>query len=366
MEKEKSKISVCKSIVMTGVYYKHYHPGGISSVIQSWSEYFDDLQYYPTFMETNSLGKIYIFIKTLVCLFVKLLFDKHVKIVHIHTAADHDFWRSEKIVRLALLFNKKIILHSHASRFKDFYAECPDKKKQWIKDTLLSVDILIVLSESWRKWFESIGIPASKIVILHNITPFPSLKQEKPVYKSLGDKINFLFLGEIGFRKGVFDLVNTIINHRSELREKMCLHIGGNKNEQKLKSMITNGDVSDIIKFEGFICADKKIEQLNWSDVYILPSFNEGLPISILEAMSYGMPIISTPVGGIPEVVDETNGVLVTPGNEEEIYMALMKYIENPDTIVFQGNKSTEKVREYLPDKVISNLDSIYKKLIES
>ena len=90
--------------------------------------------------------------------------------------------------------------------------------------------------------------------------------------------------------------------------------------EEIIKAFIQNNQISDIAVFEGWVTGDKKIEYLNWADIYILPSYNEGLPIAILEAMSYSHPIISTPVGGIPEVVkDHQNGILVEPGNLEQI-----------------------------------------------
>lgn len=110
----------------------------------------------------------------------------------------------------------------------------------------------------------------------------------------------------------------------------------------------------------------KKIECLNWEDVYILPSYNEGLPIAILEAMSYKHPIISTPVGGIPEVIKNyENGILVQPGNKEEIIEAIKYYIENPESIKDQGNKAFETVQEFFPEKVFSDLSQIYQSLLK-
>ena len=122
-------------------------------------------------------------------------------------------------------------------------------------------------------------------------------------------------------------------------------------------------ELENIVFFEGWVGGEKKIELLNWADLYILPSFNEGLPISILEAMSYGLPIISTPVGGIPEVV-KGNGVLVTPGNIKEIHDAIKKYIDNPLLIEKERNISLKMVETYLPDFVMNQLKNIYEKLL--
>ncbi len=134
--------------------------------------------------------------------------------------------------------------------------------------------------------------------------------------------------------------------------------------EEQLRNAIAKGGLSDIVKFEGWVSGEKKIELLNWADVYILPSFNEGLPISILEAMSYKKPIISTPVGGIPEVVDKTNGILVTPGNDEEIFSAMKHYVDYKADITKHGEESYKKAETYLPDYVLKHLKKIYESLL--
>lgn len=352
--------NISKHVLMAGNYYKHHHPGGISAVVQYWSDYIENLQYYPTYKLSNIFIRTWWFCSSLVRLTARMLFDKNIKILHLHTAADGSFWRKAQLVKLGHALHKKVILHVHASRFKDFYNESSTKKREWIKDVLDKVDVLIVLSESWKKWFTEIGINGDKIIILHNITPYPTIIQEAKVQDG---KIHFLFLGEIGKRKGVFDILNAISKNRSFFEKKLQLRIGGNRNEKKLLETIKKYELENIVFFEGWVGGEKKIELLNWADLYILPSFNEGLPISILEAMSYGLPIISTPVGGIPEVV-KGNGVLVTPGNIKEIHDAIKKYIDNPLLIEKERNISLKMVETYLPDFVMNQLKNIYEKLL--
>lgn len=350
-----------KHVLMTGVYYKNNHPGGISAVVQYWSKYYEGLQYYPTYIEGSTVSKFFIFCKSYVKLVIKLMFDKKIKIVHIHTAAGTDFFRSSKIINIAKRFNKKVVLHSHASQFQVFYAEADDNKRKWIVNTLRKADVLIALSESWKNWFTQIGVNPDKITILHNITAYPQVKDSN---RNASIPVRFLFMGEIGQRKGVFDIIRALSNHKSELEGKIELRIGGNKNEDQLLTAIKDGGLEKMVRFEGFATGTKKIELLNWADVYILPSFNEGLPISILEAMSYSMPIISTPVGGIPEVVNKKNGIIVTPGNDEEIFQAMKFYSDNIERIELQGKESYKKVETYLPDYVLNYLKQIYKSLL--
>ena len=145
----------------------------------------------------------------------------------------------------------------------------------------------------------------------------------------------------------------------------MHLRIGGNQEEDILKARIEEYGLQKMVTFEGFVSGDKKIECLNWADAYILPSFNEGLPIGILEAMSYGDPIISSPVGGIPEVVkDGVNGCMVEPGNSEEIAAAILKFVQNKELIRLYGQESLRLVQPYLPETVFESLTKIYNQLI--
>ncbi|MCD8290240.1 MAG: glycosyltransferase family 4 protein [Prevotella sp.] len=355
------KRTLSDEILMVGVYYKHHAPGGMAAVIQYYEGHFEKLHYVASWKLTNAFGRIWYAVAAYLNVLFRLVFDRRIKILHIHTASDMSFWRKSQFVKLGKSFGKKVILHVHASRFKDFYNE--SAKKEQIKKLLLLPDRIIVLSQSWKEWFLGIGVPDKNIVVLHNITDYPNISNDNNDIES-GRPIRFLFMGEIGERKGVFDILRGMKNHVDELNGKMILRIGGNKHEDELRKMITDGHLEDIVKFEGWVSGDKKIEMLNWADVFILPSHNEGLPISILEAMSYGMPIISTPVGGIPEVVSEQNGILVTPGNEEEIINAIRFFINNPDTISSYGKVSKDIVKTYMPDYVIGHLKKIYEEIL--
>ena len=355
--------SLSSKVLMAGNYYKHHHPGGISAVVQYWSEHIEGLQYYPTWKMGSVLTRAWWFGWSSMRIFFRLLTDRKIEIVHLHFAADGSFWRKERLLRMAKMFDKKVVMHCHSSRFKDFYGEHSDKGKRHIIDTLNRADVLIALSESWKEWFTSVGIAPAKIVVLHNITAEP---QVRPQCKVPDGKVHLLFMGELGQRKGVFDIVRGLAKHRNELEGKLELRIGGNTNEEKLMQKIEQGRLQHIVKFEGWVAGEKKIDLLNWADLFILPSFNEGLPISILEAMSYRMPIISTPVGGIPEVVkDGANGVMVTPGNDEEIFDAIKKYVDDRSLLSKHGEESYKAVQTYLPDYVMNHLKEIYENLLK-
>ena len=330
---------------MAGNYYRHHHPGGISAVVQYWSEYIERLQYYPTWKLGNVMVRSWWFGYSYSRIALRLFYDKKIKIVHLHFAADGSFWRKEKLLKLGKHFGKKVIMHCHSSRFKDFYNEASEEKKEWIINTLRQADVLIVLSESWKQWFKSIGIAEERMTVLHNITDYPTIR---PEMKSKDGKVHFLFLGEIGKRKGVFDILRGLARNHDNFVDKIEFRIGGNRNEQQLLDTIQKYGLNDIVKFEGWVGGDKKINLLNWADVFILPSFNEGLPISILEAMSYGLPIISTPVGGIPEVVkDGVTGFLVMLKDVSQLRKRLERLIEDEKLRAEMGQEGRARVMAF-------------------
>ena len=352
--------NIGRKVLMIGVFYKNNAPGGMAAVIQYYEKYFEVLRYTSSWKMSNSFIKLIYVICAYLKVFIILLFDFRVRLLHIHVAADGSFWRKSMFLKLGKTFGKKVIFHVHASRFKDFYNE--SEKRSKIIENLKMADCLIVLSESWKKWFIDIGIHKDNIQILHNITEYPDIADK--VLDENG-KVRFLFLGELGDRKGVFDILRGLNNNKEELKGRMELRIGGNTNEEKLISFINENGLSSFVKFEGWVAGEKKKKLLNWADIYILPSFNEGLPIGILEAMSYKCPIITTAVGGIPEVVvPQINGTLVTPGSDEEIILAIKKYVSNPSIIDKEGAASQVMVGDYLPDFVLVHLNKIYLKMM--
>ena len=173
----------------------------------------------------------------------------------------------------------------------------------------------------------------------------------------------FLFLGAIGKRKGIFDLLEVLSENKNKLMDKMVLLIGGNGEEKKLTDYIQENELSSWVKFVGWVNGEKKKSLLLQSNVYILPSYNEGLPLSILEAMSYQLAIISTPIGGIPEVVKEgINGYLVNPGDKTALFQSITNVLQNPEQVSTFGEGSMKLVEPYYAENVIPKLTSVYER----
>ena len=130
-------------------------------------------------------------------------------------------------------------------------------------------------------------------------------------------------------------------------------------------TFIAEKELSTFIHYEGWVSGAKKTECIEWADVYILPSYFEGLPISILETMAYLKPVISTNVGGIPEILHtHKNGILIEPGNREQIANAISFFVENPEKITEYGKNAYQTMAPFFPENVFSQLKIIYQELV--
>jgi glycosyltransferase involved in cell wall biosynthesis len=332
--------------------------GGIASVVNVLSGYYESFNYIASTRSKNALIMTVYFIKSVFQLFYYILV-KRIKVAHIHGSSYGSFLRKMILINICRFFHVKIVYHIHSGGFKRFYEKY--NRKNIIKKTLNKSDALIVLSQSWKEFFSTIE-DENKIFILNNTINNPHFNRN---YRRDSSVIHFLFLGKVGKGKGIFDLLEIIKDNKDSLNDKFFLHVGGNGETNKLIEYVEKQQLQKLVKFEGWVSGEKKIELLTTCDVFILPSYYEGLPISILEAMSYGMPIISTPVGGIPEIItDKENGLLITPGNKDEILRSIKHFIDFPQEIENMGMANHQRIADFYPENVISQLSTIYNYLL--
>ena len=307
-----------------------------------------------TVVDYGQVRKLMTFFKAYAQFWKWMLFHKEIKIVHVHGASDASFWRKRIFINLAKTFGKKVVFHCHGSEFQRFTSQHPDA----VKKTLNKCDCIIALSESWKEWFEN-TIRHKNVVVIKNVIAPPNVKKIKH------DGFVMIFLGRLGKRKGIYDLMDVLVNHKTEFDGKVKFLFGGDGDVEQVKEIIKQNGLEDMAEYQGWVNGEKKEHLQNMADAYILPSYNEGLPISVLEAMSYSLPIISTTVGGIPEILKNgENGFIMEPGDKNAIYQAIHALMQNGKLREQMGKKSFEKVQVHLPDYVEKQLRDLYCSLI--
>jgi glycosyltransferase involved in cell wall biosynthesis len=143
--------------------------------------------------------------------------------------------------------------------------------------------------------------------------------------------------------------------------------LAGNGDLAAANQLIGELKLTDKITILDWLDAQQRDELLAAADVFILPSYNEGLPMSMLESMAWGLPVIVTPVGGIPEViVDKENGLLVEPGNQEQLLVAMQSLIGDEGLRISLGAAARDRVSKLDIHIYVESLVSIYTSVIRS
>lgn len=342
-----------KHILTVGADWRN-PKGGIAQVMANYAEYIfgrDNFKCIINSCEGNCIRKMYRAVSSLFLMTWKLIVDKDLKIVHIHTASYNSFRRSYYFSKIAKLFGKKVILHIHGGGFKEYYQTNP----KWILKELQQADALAVLSESWKNFFSSINAN-DNIHVINNVIPKPHLVNQ---FIELNIPVKLLFLGTVCDAKGIFDLLDVLNENKDLYNGKIELHIGGNGEVERLQQFISDNSLENMVKFHGWVNGETKASLLENCHYYILPSYTEGLPLSIIEALSYGKPVLSTPVGGIPEIIDESIGILFTPGNKQEIKQVLEQVVLIKDYDSLSHN-AFDCSRKFQPEEVKKQLNRIY------
>jgi glycosyltransferase involved in cell wall biosynthesis len=347
------------SVLYIGPDHKN-HRGGIGAVIDVYSKHITPFKFIPTYVTKSFSKQFTTYVTAVFKLIWILLTDREIKILHIHHASRGSFMRKSLLVLIGKIFGKKIILHIHGGGFHNFYNRSK-LLKPIIRWALESSDAVICLSEMWKKYYSS-TFKLKRLVIINNVIETPDASR---LTNDKNGSLNLLFLGHVTEKKGVFDLLEVLASGRNEFKHKVKVTIGGIGEVERLEKTISDNHFNGDVSFAGWVNGSRKAELLNSCDVYVLPSYFEALPMSILEAMSYGKPVISTYVGGIPEIVKPGfNGWLFQPGDRQALNNIIMEAMDNKALLRQYGNNSLSISKNYTPESVFQSLNDLYREIL--
>lgn len=337
--------------------------GGIAAVVNGYRGSQLEKDYEITYVESYKDGSKFDKLLKGICgyfHFAYVLMFHKLDVVHIHSSFGPSFYRKLPFIYMASWRKIPIVNHIHGADFDEFYVNAPEEKKVYSK-----CDVLIALSEEWKERLSQI-VPEDRIEIIENY----SVLHEEALQERMQRECNniVLFLGELGKRKGCYDIPTVIAQVRKSIPDvKFILAGAGSEaDENAIKKLIDEKGVSDNVEFPGWVRGDTKDKLLRKADIFFLPSYNEGMPMSVLDTMGYGLPVVSTNVGGIPKIVhDGENGYCCDPGDVNQFAKGITEILLNRKERKSFGEASWKIVKEgYSLEAHLNRIEQAYEQVL--
>ena len=283
----------------------------------------------------------------------KRLDENHYDILHMTSSASYGLIRDYLLIRIARKRRIKTVLHFHFGLIPEL-----STRRNWEWKLLLKVsqmaDKVIVLDRKSLDTLLASGI-TNAVQVSNPISPLV-LEQ----VKSLGNLNNkeekiILYVGQCYKAKGVIELANAC----KGIKDITLSYIGSCSDEMAHEIREIEGD-EHFINILGIKPYSEVIKAMNSCMVFVLPSYSEGFPNVILEAMACGCAIISTSVGAIPEMLGNNCGIVVAPKDIAALQSSILLLVENKELRVSYGNEAKKKVMEYDISRVWSSLEDIW------
>lgn len=321
-----------------------------------------EIQHITSHDEGTIIHRVIVFAKCLGAFLTRLLFQP-TDVVYIHISDRGSLLRKTIIAIMAFAFGKPVVMHTHGGPFPVTYAGLPQWAQNYLKWVFGKCSAFIVLSDSWKDFYvNTCELDPNRVFVLINPTEIPP---EIPQRSLKEGKVTLFFCGRISQQKGAFDLIQAFAQLPSEQKDNSRLIIAGDAGIEAGKKLVESLNLTSYVTFPGWIDSEQRDKLLADSDLFMLPSYHEGLPMAILEAMSWGLPIITTPVGGIPEVViEKQNGLLITPGNVQQLSQAMQSLIQNKNLRLSLGKAARETATHFDVSSYSCHLSDILNSVI--
>jgi glycosyltransferase involved in cell wall biosynthesis len=282
-------------------------------------------------------------------------------VFHVHFAGRGSLLRKGVICILLRSLRCQYVVHSHAADTNLFQPWLPRSCRRTILWGMSGAERVIVLTQFWQDYYSSLlGLPASRVVLLPNPADLPQSIPDRSRRKGL----RMLFLGRIGTRKGAFDLIRALAALPEDVLSGCHLTMAGDGEIDEARTLAAQLGCLDRISFPGWTGPATVERLLVESDVLLLPSYAEGMAMALLEAMSWGLPVVTTGVGGAGEFLDQgRNCMLVTPGDIQGISHAIDELARNPALRQRLGHAARETMSQFSIDNYILKLTEVYGEL---
>jgi len=346
--------------------------GGMATVIQSLTQVlqnFIDIRVLNNVKTTpinRSLLQGIIAQLRLLARLISLCLAWKPQIVHIHTCSWFTFWRSSADVIIARLLRKRVLLHIHGGEFKLFLESLSPLKASMVRFIFFLCSKVIVLSHSWKLLLVDWCNP-DKLEIVQNGTSIEP-RQNLPT----DNVFMIVCFANYERRKGQLDLLNAVSTLKTQDNRQISVALLGTESEvgqrQTLLNLTNVLGLADQVFIPGPVTGKEKDAWWMKANCFCIPSYNECMPMSMLEAMAKGIPVVASRVGGIPEMVeDQMEAFLYEAGDVSSLSSCLQRLLDNPEVAERLGCAGRDRqIRDFNIGKTANRLLSVYTSVLQS
>ncbi len=350
-----------KYVVMVGTAYDSPR-GGVAAVVDVYRQagLFErvPVRYLTSHREGGVARKVGVLIGAW-AMYLALLASGRVGLLHVHAASRASFWRKCLFLLPAQWLRIPTVVHLHGAEFAVFFErECGRRRQRAIRSVLARADAVLVLSSEWKRWVAGVS-PRAPGEVFHN----PVVVPRAPPPDDGRDSRVVLSLGRLGTRKGSYDLLQAVAALHGRA-VAVRLRLAGDGEIEAVRRRARELGVQDEVTVLGWLGHDAKTRELAQASVYALPSYHEGQPMSVLEAMAAALPVVATPAGGAEAVSDGIEGYLVQPGDVDALARRLEALLTAPAHARALGRAGFAKVRDrFSADQLVPRVEALYRRL---
>lgn len=295
--------------------------------------------------DEGPIGRLLRLVLSPLALFATILF-RQAAVVHINTSLNpRAYWRDLAYLAVAKLLRARVLYQVHGGALpQDFFAGRP-LLTAFLRRTLSWPDVVVVLASvelaAYRRF-----VPAQDVVALPNGIDCRAFAHIPTQLTSARETLRLIYMGRLAREKGVYEMLQGM-RLALELGVDSRLTVAGaGPDEARLRRYAAALGLAPRVTFVGPVFGADKANLLSGADVMLLPSYAEGLPYALLEAMAAGVPMIATPVGAIPDVMTEgTHGWLVPPRDGKAIAQALLVLAADRERLAWMSRACRRRVR---------------------
>ncbi|CAM3724996.1 glycosyltransferase family 4 protein [Tsukamurella ocularis] len=259
---------------------------------------------------------------------------RDVDVLHVHLSHGGSVVRKAPLLWAARLRGVPAVVHGHSFDFGGWMARLPAPARALVRAALPADRWLVLGTGLAAEYTEALRLDPARVEVRYNpVPPLPArpADEEAPGTGATDGVVRAVALGRLGVRKGSYDLIAAVAALPAAVRARLHLTLAGDGEVAEVRAAAAAAGVEDAVTIRGWVDPAGRDALLAESRIFVLPSYDEGLPMALLEAMAAGLVPLTTPVGGIPEAItDGLDGLLVPPGDVPALAAALRRLVEDP------------------------------------